>query len=88
MNARNIATATTAVGALIAAGVAASVWPEFKQHATTAGITLLGLIALVGLVAPLILRQPDTTYRLAPTVQRPAEGRETVASGQHTGADR
>jgi hypothetical protein len=80
-----LAITATAVGALITARIAASVWPEFKQHATTAGIALLALMALAGIVIPLIARQPGIPGPLTPTVQEPPEGRQQPISASHTG---
>jgi uncharacterized membrane protein YgdD (TMEM256/DUF423 family) len=85
---RTTALMAAAVAALVAAGVAASVSAEFKQHATTAGIVLLGLIALSGILAALILRRPDHTAPLTPTAQRPPAARQTSLSGHHTGSTR
>ncbi len=74
----------TAVSTLVVLGIAAHHWPEFKQHATTAGLVLLALISLSGFVAGLVLRhldtRPDMTgpERLSKTVT-------TAAGAAHTG---
>jgi uncharacterized membrane protein AbrB (regulator of aidB expression) len=75
---------TAAIGTLVALGIASSVSPEFKYHATTACIVLLALVSIAGVLAAAILRRSDQPPGLTPTAQRPAAARQTVVSAHHT----
>jgi hypothetical protein len=82
MNAKHLAITAAALGTLVVLGVASSTSPEFKHHATTVCIVLLGLISLGGIAAPILRLFAD------PPAERVSTARTTTRSGQHTGARR
>ena len=86
MNAKSLAITGAAVGTLVVLGVLSSNSPEFKYHATTVLIVLLGLISLSGIVAALVLGRTEPTSTRA--AERASAARTTARSGHYTGARR
>jgi protein-S-isoprenylcysteine O-methyltransferase Ste14 len=86
MNAKSLAIGGAAVGTLVVLGVVSSASPEFKYHATTVLIVLLGLISLSGIVATLFLGRTEPTSTRA--AERTSAARSTTRRGHYTGARR
>jgi hypothetical protein len=82
MNIRAIFIATATV---VLAGIAAQASPAFKQHATTAVLVLLGLIALFGLLVSLVLRHLDARPEMTGS-EGPPGGLAAAAGIAHPGA--
>lgn len=83
MNVKSLAIGGAAVGTLVVLGVLSSNSPEFKYHATTVCIVLLGLISLGGILTPLILRLIDNSPD-----ERAAAARTAARCGHYTGTRR
>lgn len=77
----------TALIVLVLLGVISVSSPEFKAHATTAVIIVLGIISLTGvlfaLIAPLF---PERLER--PLAESPTEAPEHLRGSEHTGSIR
>jgi hypothetical protein len=83
MNVRTIVLTTAAFAVLGVLGYLAGVSPEFKYHATTVAIVVLGLISLAGVLAALItplLPGPDELEG-----QKHPQSPVTAATGLHQG---
>jgi hypothetical protein len=81
----------TAITTLVVFGIAAHLSPEFKQHATTAGIVLLVLISVSGLTASLVLRILDARPDAPPATtgpERPPGALAATTRTAHTGGIR
>ncbi|GAA3043358.1 hypothetical protein GCM10010464_04370 [Pseudonocardia yunnanensis] len=86
MNAKHLTITAAALSTLVVLGVASSASPEFKHHATTVCVVLLGLISLSGIAAALVLGRTEPNPK-APA-ERASAARTTTRSGQYIGAHR
>ncbi|GAA1181020.1 hypothetical protein [Pseudonocardia alaniniphila] len=83
MNVKSLVIGGAAVGTLVVLGVLSSNSPEFKYHATTVLIVLLGLLSLGAIIVSLVLRLLDNS-----PAERASVARSTTRRGHYTGARR
>lgn len=82
MTAKSAMLTATALAVLVILGAICAASPEFKAHATTVAIVILGVLALPGVLSALIT--PLLAAESAPQIV--ADRPDPAAAAQHTGS--